>query len=72
MIEPVRLNKSAAAHHVKTGGLPSHADAGRVAVREFDPRAFESELVCRQSFWDGFATKLKECLAHPFGLRPLW
>jgi hypothetical protein len=55
-----------------TGGLPSHADAGRVAVREFDPRAFESELVCRQSFWDGFATKLKECLAHPFGLRPLW
>ena len=43
-----------------TGGLPSHADAGRVAVGEFDPRAFESELVCRQSFWDGFATKLKE------------
>jgi hypothetical protein len=26
----------------------------------------------RQSFWDSSTTKLKECLAHPFGLRLLW
>ncbi len=27
--------------------------------------------VRRQSFWDSFATELKECRAHPFGFRLL-